>query len=116
VWALARWVVVAVAAPKPVAREHELTNRKARLVRENGKTADSRKPLHERESVRRALMRLPFEQRGRYASKIGVGATHLADLLNRVDGLRLAPSDGHAIAVERINGESLTTIRRRRRA
>lgn len=104
-----------MAAPKAIQRDHELSDRKARVVRTNGKTADQRKPLHERMSVARALMRLPFEKRRSYAASIGVGATHLSDLLNRVDGKRLVPTDGHAIAVERINGESVRLVRRRRK-
>jgi hypothetical protein len=106
-----------MAAPKPVAREHELTDRKPRRIRESGKTADQRRPKHLRESVKRAVMRLPDEKGTRlaYLASIGVPEAHLSDLLNRVEGLHLSTTPAHPIAVERINGESLTRVRRRRR-
>lgn len=103
-----------MAAPKKDPCAIWTGSKKPKLVRESGKTADQRKPVGERESVRRALLRLPEEHRRSYAVSIGAGIG-LTALLNRVEGLRLAPSDGHAIAVERINGESLTKVRRRRK-
>jgi hypothetical protein len=106
-----------MAAPKKDPCAIWVGKAKAKQIRESGKTQDHKLPVSERESVRRAVMRLPNEKpvRTRYLRSIGVGGATLTNLLNRVDGVRLPTTDGHAIAVERINGESVTKVRRRRR-
>jgi hypothetical protein len=118
-----------MAAPKKDPCAIWVGKAKAKPIRESGKTQDRKLPISERESVRRALMRLPLDSerttskghtvihspRREYAQRIGVGGETLLNLLNRVDGARLSTTDGHAIAVERINGESVTKVRRRRR-